>query len=185
MAASDNLDNWLVQVREMLDSGETDAVDFIDEFKLNLNSEEIYVFTPNGDLFNLPKAMRHHPRLCLPRQCTPKSVPDCIGAKVNHKLVPSPMNLRAATRSKSLPRASKAEGGLAQVRGDGQAACQIPTPLGRGTPCATRKCAPSPTSSTTPWMKDKLRKWIRRKEMLPSTIANIDSLVTAWTARDF
>ena len=54
-AASQNLDNWLVQVREMLDSGETDAVDFIDEFKLNLNSEEIYVFTPNGDLFYLPK----------------------------------------------------------------------------------------------------------------------------------
>ena len=56
-AASDNLDSWLVQVREMLETGETDAVDFIDEFKLNLNSEEIYVFTPNGDLFNLPNCL--------------------------------------------------------------------------------------------------------------------------------
>lgn len=40
-AASDNLHNWLVQAREILDSGETDAVDIMDEFRLKANSDAL------------------------------------------------------------------------------------------------------------------------------------------------
>ncbi|MFM7729503.1 MAG: RelA/SpoT family protein, partial [Flavobacteriales bacterium] len=48
------LDQWLNQVREVLENPEDNAIDFIDNFKLSLFSEEIYVFTPNGDLKTLP-----------------------------------------------------------------------------------------------------------------------------------
>jgi GTP pyrophosphokinase len=79
------LDGWLNSIREILESGEEDALQFIDEFKLNLYSDEIYVFTPHGDLFTLPKgattldfAFRVHSQVGM----------RCIGAKVNHRLVP-------------------------------------------------------------------------------------------------
>ena len=81
----DNIDEWLGQIREVLEGGEADAVSFIDEFKLNLFSDEIYVFTPSGELITLPTnatpldfAFRIHTKVGS----------QCIGAKVNHKLVP-------------------------------------------------------------------------------------------------
>ncbi len=46
---------WLNRLREVLESQETDAVDFVKEFKLNLYASEIFVFTPMGDLKSLPK----------------------------------------------------------------------------------------------------------------------------------
>ena len=49
------LDNWLSNIREILDNPELNAVDFIDDFKLNLYDEEVFVFTPKGDLIRLPK----------------------------------------------------------------------------------------------------------------------------------
>lgn len=79
------LDAWLASVREILESDEEDALQFIDEFQLNLFNDEIYVFTPNGDLFTLPKgattldfAFRVHTQVGS----------RCIGGKVNHRLVP-------------------------------------------------------------------------------------------------
>ena len=81
----DNIDSWLGQIREVLEGGEADALNFIEEFKLNLFSEEVYVFTPKGELITLPVgatpldfAFRIHSKVGL----------QCIGAKVNHKLVP-------------------------------------------------------------------------------------------------
>lgn len=50
-----NLDTWLGQIREMLESGSEDALEFLDNFRLNFYAEEIYIFTPNGDLKTLPK----------------------------------------------------------------------------------------------------------------------------------
>ena len=86
------LDLWLAQIREILESGEQDALQFIDEFKLDLYSDEIYVFTPHGDLFTLPKgsttldfAFRVHTQVGS----------RCIGGKVNHKLVPLSYELRS------------------------------------------------------------------------------------------
>lgn len=85
VAGEQNLDNWLNQIRDILESDEENALKFIDEFKLNLYNDEIYVFTPKGDLFTLPKgattldfAFRVHSQVGS----------RCIGAKVNHKLVP-------------------------------------------------------------------------------------------------
>ncbi len=48
------LDNWLQDIREILESQETDSVDLIDKFKADLYTKEIYIFTPKGDLKQLP-----------------------------------------------------------------------------------------------------------------------------------
>ncbi|MGB0896252.1 MAG: RelA/SpoT family protein [Flavobacteriaceae bacterium] len=49
------LDEWLVKLQEALENHEANAVDFIEQFKLNLYAKEIFVFTPKGDLKSLPK----------------------------------------------------------------------------------------------------------------------------------
>ncbi len=49
------LDLWLNRLQEALENNEMNAVDFVEQFKLNLYSKEIFVFTPNGDLKSLPK----------------------------------------------------------------------------------------------------------------------------------
>ena len=48
-------DSWLDSVREILDNSSMDAIDFLNDFKTNLFSEEVYVYTPNGDMRVLPK----------------------------------------------------------------------------------------------------------------------------------
>lgn len=76
---------WLNRLREVLESQDTDAVDFVKEFKLNLYASEIFVFTPKGDLKSLPKG------------ATPVDFAFSIhsevgrktrGARVNGKIVP-------------------------------------------------------------------------------------------------
>jgi GTP pyrophosphokinase len=78
------LDEWLKQIREILDDPEPDSIEFLDNVKLNLFSEEIYVFTPKGDVMILPTnatvldfAFKIHTEIGY----------KCIGAKVNQKLV--------------------------------------------------------------------------------------------------
>lgn len=79
-----SLDEWINNIRELLENPESNALDFIDDFKLNLYSGEIYVFTPNGELKTLPKkataldfAFSIHTDIGL----------KCMGVKVNGKLV--------------------------------------------------------------------------------------------------
>lgn len=79
------LDDWLRGIRELLENPNTNTLDFIDDFKLNLFADEIYVFTPKGDLKVLPSkssvldfAFEIHSDLGY----------KCIGAKVNQKIVP-------------------------------------------------------------------------------------------------
>ncbi|MFT5248223.1 MAG: guanosine-3',5'-bis(diphosphate) 3'-pyrophosphohydrolase, partial [Gammaproteobacteria bacterium] len=92
-AASDNnLDTWLMQIREMLESDSENALDFIDNFKLNLFSEEIYIFTPNGELKTLPKGSK---ALDFAFHIHTQVGSQCIGAKVNHKLVPLSHELKS------------------------------------------------------------------------------------------
>ncbi len=79
------LDKWLSQVREVLENPGDDALEFIDNFKLSLFSEEIYVFTPSGDLKTLPKGST---ALDFAFNIHSQIGSQCIGAKVNHKLVP-------------------------------------------------------------------------------------------------
>jgi guanosine-3',5'-bis(diphosphate) 3'-pyrophosphohydrolase len=79
------LETWLNKLKESLENQSLNAVDFVEEFKLNLYSKEIYVFTPKGELKSLPKdasaldfAFTIHTDVGL----------KCRGAKVNGKLVP-------------------------------------------------------------------------------------------------
>ncbi len=51
----DNLEHWLDKLQEALVSDETNAVDFVEEFKMNLYAKEIFVFTPKGEIKSLPK----------------------------------------------------------------------------------------------------------------------------------
>jgi guanosine-3',5'-bis(diphosphate) 3'-pyrophosphohydrolase len=86
------LDRWLSQVRDVLESPEDNAIDFIDNFKLSLFSEEIYVFTPNGDLKTLPVGAT---ALDFAFHIHSQIGSQCIGAKVNYKLVPLSHKLRS------------------------------------------------------------------------------------------
>jgi (p)ppGpp synthetase, RelA/SpoT family len=79
------MDEWLKSIREILENPELNAVDFMDEFKLNLYDKEVFVFTPNGDLHKLPKgataldfAFSIHSGIGC----------KCVGAKVNGKNMP-------------------------------------------------------------------------------------------------
>ena len=49
------MDEWLKNIRDILENPDLNAVDFMDEFKLNLYDQEVFVFTPAGDLHKLPK----------------------------------------------------------------------------------------------------------------------------------
>ena len=78
------LDDWLKQIRELLENPGTNTLDFIDDFKLNLFSEEIYVFTPNGELKILPARSTV---LDFAYEIHSDLGNKCIGAKINHKIV--------------------------------------------------------------------------------------------------
>ena len=91
----DNLDIWINRLQEALDSNEADAVDFVEQFKLNLYSKEIFVFSPKGDLKSLPKgatpldfAFSIHTEVGMKTR----------GAKVNGKLVPLSHELQSGDR---------------------------------------------------------------------------------------
>ena len=78
------LTNWLNKLKETIENKEISAIDFVEDFKLNLYSKEIFVFTPKGDLKALPKnataldfAFSVHTEIGL----------KCSGAKVNGKMV--------------------------------------------------------------------------------------------------
>ena len=79
------LDQWIQKVRELLSNPETNAFDFLDDFKLNLFSDEIFIFTPKGGLIQLPQGAT---ALDFAFDIHTDIGARCIGAKVNHKLVP-------------------------------------------------------------------------------------------------
>lgn len=79
------IETWLNRLQEALENANTNAVDFVEEFKLNLYSKEIFVFTPKGELKSLPKgatpldfAFHIHTEIGMRTR----------GARVNGKLVP-------------------------------------------------------------------------------------------------
>jgi guanosine-3',5'-bis(diphosphate) 3'-pyrophosphohydrolase len=85
-------DNWLNQIREVLESPDPNAIDFIDDFKLNLFSDEIFVFTPTGEVRTLPSAATS---LDFAFEIHTEVGMRCIGAKVNGKLYPLSYNLKS------------------------------------------------------------------------------------------
>ena len=81
----EGIEMWLNRLQEIFENSEANAVDFVEDFKLNLYSKEIFVFTPNGEIKSLPKgatpldfAFSIHTGVGLKTR----------GAKVNNKLVP-------------------------------------------------------------------------------------------------
>jgi len=87
-----DLDDWLNKLQDALGSSDTDAVDFVEEFKLNLYAKEIFVFSPMGDLYSLPKgataldfAFTVHTEIGLHTR----------GTRVNGKLVPLSHQLKS------------------------------------------------------------------------------------------
>ena len=83
--ADKSLDTWLREIRELLRNPDYNALEFLDDFKSNLFSKEIYVFTPKGDLKILPQDST---ALDFAFEIHTDVGYHCIGAKVNHKLVP-------------------------------------------------------------------------------------------------
>lgn len=79
------IEMWLVKVREMLEHNNTTAVDFVNDFRNNLFSEEVFVFTPKGDLIVLPAGAT---ALDFAFEIHTQVGAHCLGAKVNNKLVP-------------------------------------------------------------------------------------------------
>ncbi len=78
------LDRWIKEIREMLEDPKSDAFEFLDDFKMNLFSSEIMVFTPKGDIYTLPaKATALDFAFYIHSEIGFQS----IGANVNHKLV--------------------------------------------------------------------------------------------------
>lgn len=80
-----NLEKWLVRVRELLERQDLTALEFVDDFRGNLFNEEVFVFTPKGELKTLPNGAT---ALDFAFEIHTDIGSRCIGAKVNQKLVP-------------------------------------------------------------------------------------------------
>lgn len=91
-SAESGLDNWLKKIRELLKSPEGNALDFLDDFKLNLFADEIFIFTPKGELKTLPIGST---TLDFAYNIHSRIGDNCIGAKVNHRLVPLNYTLKS------------------------------------------------------------------------------------------
>jgi len=78
-------DKWFHQIREILANQDTDSIDFLHDFKTNFLTEEIYVYTPKGDVKMLPIGSTAIDFAFYIHSAVGAK---CIGAKVNHKLVP-------------------------------------------------------------------------------------------------
>ncbi|HEY9340731.1 MAG TPA: bifunctional (p)ppGpp synthetase/guanosine-3',5'-bis(diphosphate) 3'-pyrophosphohydrolase [Hanamia sp.] len=90
--AENRFDKWFQQIRDMLASQDTNSIDFLQDFKLSFLAEEIYVYTPKGDVKMLPSGSS---ALDFAFAIHTAVGEKCIGAKVNHKLVPIGHQLRS------------------------------------------------------------------------------------------
>jgi GTP pyrophosphokinase len=85
------LDRWIAEIRDLLDNPEASAMDFVNDFKLNLFNDEIYVFTPKGELRVLPIGATI---LDFAYDIHSDIGNKCIGAKVNNRLMPLSYQLK-------------------------------------------------------------------------------------------
>lgn len=85
------LELWITKVREILEQNDANAIEFVDDFKSNLYINEIFVFTPKGDLKTLPKGAS---ALDFAFDIHSEIGAHCLGAKVNQKLVPLNFKLK-------------------------------------------------------------------------------------------
>jgi len=80
----EEIDKWLKNIREILENPQLNPVDFIDDFKVNIYEDEIFVFTPKGDLLKLRAGAT---LLDFAYEIHSKIGDKCVGGKVNGKLV--------------------------------------------------------------------------------------------------
>ncbi len=85
------LEMWIDNVREILEQNDGSAIEFIDDFRSNLYSDEVFVFTPKGDLITLPAEAT---ALDFAFDIHTEVGSHCLGAKVNQKLVPLNFKLK-------------------------------------------------------------------------------------------
>jgi len=85
-------EKWFQQIREVLGAQDSDSIDFLQDFKTSFLTEEIYVYTPKGDVKMLPVGST---ALDFAFAIHSAIGSQCIGAKVNHKLVPISHKLRS------------------------------------------------------------------------------------------
>jgi GTP pyrophosphokinase len=88
----DRFDQWFSQIREALMHQEIGSIDFLHDFKTSFLTEEIYVYTPKGDVKMMPI---NSTALDFAFAIHSAIGTKCIGAKVNHKLVPISHKLRS------------------------------------------------------------------------------------------
>ncbi len=88
----DRFDKWFGQIREVLSTQDTDGVDFLQDFKTSFLAEEIYVYTPKGEVKMLPTGST---ALDFAFSIHSAIGTKCIGAKVHHRLVPISHKLRS------------------------------------------------------------------------------------------
>ena len=98
------LNEWLSTIKEILDDPQPDAMDFLDAIKLNLFASEIFVFTPKGEIKTMPAGCT---ALDFAFQIHTFLGSHCIGAKVNHKLVPLSHRLQSGDQVEILTSASQ------------------------------------------------------------------------------
>lgn len=91
-ADESRFDKWFQQIREVLNNQDSDSIDFLQDFKTSFLAEEIYVYTPKGDVKMLPVGST---ALDFAFSIHSAVGSQCIGAKVNHKLVPISHKLRS------------------------------------------------------------------------------------------
>jgi GTP diphosphokinase / guanosine-3',5'-bis(diphosphate) 3'-diphosphatase len=103
----DRFDKWFGQIREVLQKQDTDSVNFLQDFKVSFLAEEIYVYTPKGDVKMMPVGST---ALDFAFSIHSDVGSKCIGAKINHKLVPISHKLQSGdqieiiTSSKQRPK---------------------------------------------------------------------------------
>ena len=85
------LDNWLREIKEILANPDKDAIEFLGTFKLNLFAQEVFVFTPKGEVKTMPLGST---TLDFAFMLHSELGEHCIGAKVNHALVPVSYRLK-------------------------------------------------------------------------------------------
>ena len=90
--SEDRFDKWFVQIREALSNQEEEGIDFLQDFKTSFLAEEIYVYTPKGEVKMLPV---NSSALDFAFYIHTAIGSKCISAKVNHKLVPISHTLRS------------------------------------------------------------------------------------------
>ena len=101
-----NLDKWLKRISELLQNSDSNALDFLSDFKMNLFAEEIFVFTPKGEMRTLPLDSTV---LDFAYSIHSEIGNKCIAAKLNHQLVPLSQTLKSGdqveiiTSSKQTP----------------------------------------------------------------------------------